>query len=553
MSFQQPTQGHLYLNDIKTKIEQGDLVIPDFQRDFVWSVQQSASLLDSWIKGYPLGAFILWVSKEKLNIIKKVGTLKIANQENLENPLTYILDGQQRITSIYAAIMGKQIDNKRDFSKIIVNLDVNGLEDEIITILTDETDFTYITFKDLFDYNLVDIVQKYQSKPDYLKKINDYHDLLLSFSFPTIKIENVDLNTATEIFTRLNTGGKPLTVFEIMIAKTYQYDVFNLKDKIQNMVEEHGDYVDFDGYKDVVLKSISACLKGDTKQKTILSLAKEDIISNFNRIDKAFKFAINYFKNTLKIPTSGLFPYSVMLIPYTYFFYKLNPSTLSVRSPLQDKQLLDYFWRCVLTERFQSSSDTKLTEDIKLMEKILNGEIYEGFAPIDINVKKFIENGEFKMGRAYIKGLVCLLVSNEPHSLYDNSSIIFDSGWPVKTNSNNYHHFFPKKSECIKLDKFSFEDVNNICNIVLCDAVTNQVLIKDKNPSIYIPELQKSNPELERTLKKHYIDDITGFGLSNDNYAIFREQRAKSLLKSIRSKLIITDKDNIEIERNDNK
>ena len=185
------------------------------------------------------------------------------------------------------------------------------------------------------------------------------------------------------------------------------------------------------------------------------------------------------------------------------------------------------------------------------MDKYIDGQDCENFAPIDINVKKFIENGEFKMGRAYIKGLVCLLINNQPNSLYNNSLITFDSSWPTKSQSNNYHHFFPKKSKCIKSSGFSEDEVNNICNIVLCDAVTNQKIIKDANPSVYIPKLKECNDKLGETLKKHFIEDIQDFGIMSNDFKTFREKRAKVLLSALKEKIMLTSKDNIVVEVED--
>ena len=107
----QPIQ--LKLSDIENNLANGTYVIPAFQRDFVWDIEQSARLLDSWIKGYPLGSFILWSTEERLCPIKKIGNTVLFDIQDPTEKTTYILDGQQRITSIFAAIRGLQIKNKK--------------------------------------------------------------------------------------------------------------------------------------------------------------------------------------------------------------------------------------------------------------------------------------------------------------------------------------------------------------------------------------------------------------------------------------------------------
>lgn len=125
----------LKLSDIETNLSNGTYVIPDFQRDFVWDIEKSAQLLDSWVKGYPLGSFILWTTDEELCPIKQIGNAVLYPKQDDTAKTTYILDGQQRITSIYAAIKGLFIKNK-SYADITINLDVDlsDYEADIVTV-----------------------------------------------------------------------------------------------------------------------------------------------------------------------------------------------------------------------------------------------------------------------------------------------------------------------------------------------------------------------------------------------------------------------------------
>ncbi len=84
-------------------IEKGIIKIPQFQRDFVWTKEKSARLLDSILKGYPIGTFILWKTKESLRSIRNLGNAKLP-QTPRGDYIQYVLDGQQRLTSLFASI-----------------------------------------------------------------------------------------------------------------------------------------------------------------------------------------------------------------------------------------------------------------------------------------------------------------------------------------------------------------------------------------------------------------------------------------------------------------
>jgi uncharacterized protein with ParB-like and HNH nuclease domain len=117
-------------------IEQGQIKIPQFQRDFVWTMQKSAGLIDSVIKGYPIGTFIFWRTKERLRSVKDIGKQILPEPEQGEF-VDYVLDGQQRLTSLFASLKGitlsREDGREDDFSKIFIDLDSEESDQIVIT------------------------------------------------------------------------------------------------------------------------------------------------------------------------------------------------------------------------------------------------------------------------------------------------------------------------------------------------------------------------------------------------------------------------------------
>ena len=112
-----------------------------FQREFVWEKEQSAKLIDSILKGFPIGTFIFWKTKEELRSCKEVGNHKLPETPKGDY-VQYILDGQQRITSLYAIRKGIRIskDGKElDYKDIFINLDYQSENDEQ-TVVTEKVD-----------------------------------------------------------------------------------------------------------------------------------------------------------------------------------------------------------------------------------------------------------------------------------------------------------------------------------------------------------------------------------------------------------------------------
>ena len=530
------------LTEIENNLSNGTYVIPDFQRDFVWDINKSAQLLDSWLKGYPLGAFILWTTDEALCPIKEIGNTVIFHNQDDTNKITYILDGQQRITSIFAAIKGLTI-KKKSYADIVINLDadLDDYEADIVTVRTDDTEFAHISFSKLYDFDMVYIVKNY---PNHIDKIQTIKRKLDELDFSSIKIDNVSIDVATEIFTRLNTGGKKLTPFEIMTAKTYKPDVFNLVEK----AEESRDNLNI-AYKSSVsnedlLKMVSLCVTGGTSTKHQLKLTRDEMLGSFDLVVEALNKAIAFCINSLKLPVGNMLPYSAILYLYTYFFYKYG-KIYALKSPSKQQQdyLIDYYWRAILNGRFARATDPSIAADAKsVIDKILDEKEPEQ-TPIAISVDTFIDNGSFAKKTAYIKGMIGLLMSLSPKSLSKNSLVSFDQNWVSKSDKNNYHHFFPQR---MVGQTWTNEPVDNICNIILQDASTNQIDIGNRRPSDYINEFKQSNSGLLETLEGHLIFDIDEYGIPTDDFNTFVKKRASAFINEIKTRLVIIGTDSID-------
>ena len=365
-----------FLTTLIADIQKGEVKIPQFQRKFVWSVPQTARLMDSIIKGYPIGAFIFWETRERLRVVRNLGGADLLMPPD-GNIIKYVLDGQQRLTSIYACITGAEIDGAR-YSDIFIDLAASDEDDEVVVL---ENKPSCIRVMDVADGDF-DLLAKYNSK--YPGKLKQYRDNIRNYPFSVIQYRDADISVATEIFTRINVGGKPLTTFEIMAAKTHDADRnFDLLDEMNKLTEELDD-VNYETIApETILQTISVILRGDCRKQTILKLPKDEFIDGWNDTVAAVKFAIEFFRKEYRIPVSHLLPYNAMLVPFAYFFHKNGNKRPDVETR---KYLCDFFWRCALSERYSSAVESKLGPlDVKKMDDIRDGNMpsYEEMLPLD--------------------------------------------------------------------------------------------------------------------------------------------------------------------------
>ncbi|MBU4445313.1 DUF262 domain-containing protein [bacterium] len=527
-----PEPQSFLITDLINDIKRGLIKIPQFQRDFIWSKEKAASLMDSIVKGYPIGTMILWKTKETLRSVRNLGGINLP-----ETPagdfIQYVLDGQQRLTSIFASLSGVKVRREykiEDFSEIYINLKAAD-DEEIVLANRDGIDEESTIKMTSLLYGGLQYLASFS--PAYLQRLEQFKRNIETYQIPSILIREVPIDVATEIFTRINEGGKPLTVFEIMVAKTFDIERnFDLSESYDDLIVEL-ERVDYETISEAtVLRTASVILTKECSKKVILNLNKFEFIDIWPKIVDAIERAVDYFRNYFKIPVSKLLPYNDLIVLFAYFFYKHNDR------PLDDKEkyLKDLFWRISLTERYSSGTEAKIAQDIKRVDKILDNSLPEyNYSPYSKLTSEGIEqNGIFSVGRSYIKAILCVLAEQQPKSFADNSIVRISNNWLKQANSKNYHHFFPKSY--LKKKGVENTKINHVANITIVDAYLNKRIIGSKSPSQYINMFNR-NTMLVETMKSHLID-IDTFGIFTDDYDTFFTQRINAISKALKDKII---------------
>lgn len=523
-------------SDLISEIETGQVKIPQFQRKFVWGIKASAKLLDSIIKGYPIGTFIYWRTNERLRAIRDIGNITLLEPKEGEY-INYVLDGQQRLTSLFAPLKGVQITDEEgkisDYSKMYVDLTAADDGEIIITDISGMEESTFIKLTDLMEGNFTMLAS---FPEEYHPILARYKKIIQSYTFSVINLKNATIDVATEVFTRLNVGGKALTLFEIMVAKTYDaVRKFDLSEKYDELKEELSNSRYDTIPSATVLQVVAILLEKDCTRKQILKLEKQKFIDIWDEAIDCIKRSVDFFRS-YGIAVSRILPYNALIVPFSYFFYlhKKNPTGK------MKKRLEDYFWRASLGFRYSSGVESKLAQDIEKIEKIINDELpkYEWAITID---EEYIEkNGWFSTGKAFIKAILCLYAKQKPKSFDNNLDVIMDNSYLKIASSKNYHHYFPKSWLKKNFKEWGYFYVNHIVNITIVDDFLNKRTIKTKSPCIYMKTFKKHNDELKSTMKSHLID-IEKDGVWENDYDKFYHARLKRISKALNKFIISQD------------
>lgn len=522
-----------------TDIDVGRVKIPKFQREFVWTNEQTAKLIDSIIKGFPIGSFILWQTRDELRHIKNIGNITLPEVPKGE-PVMYVLDGQQRITSLYAVRKGVRLTREGDevdYKRIFIDLSYEPDADDQVVVADDPPKGEHISVFDLLNGSFAQLADRFSSK-ELRNRVDAYRRRLTSYDFSTIVIRDYPIEIAVEVFTRINTGGTPLTLFEIMVAKTYdETRKFDLLREYERLLStDEGKDLEDVGYATIsdttVLQCIAAHINKQVRAKDILKLDKTPFIDAWPVVKQAIFTAVDYLRTQLRVPVSKLLPYDAMLVPLTYFFIRKKGYA---PSPIQYTFLSQYFWWAALSSRFSSSAETKIAQDVLRMDLILEEKApsYAG-EEVRLTMDDLRWRG-FRANDAFCKAILCLYAFQEPKSFKTNGMIVLDNRWLRTSTAKNYHHFFPKAFLDGKgVDE---EKANAILNITLVDDYLNKRDIRAKAPSVYMKSFADDNPKLADTMKTHLIDDLRTFGVWDDDYSTFIEKRGEKVLVELQNRL----------------
>jgi hypothetical protein len=463
------------------RISSGDIRIPAFQRNYVWEPDQVSFLLDSIYKEFPIGTVILWKTDNRLNSEKSLGFFELPEPQK-DYPVNYVLDGQQRLTSLFSVFQTDLTPTSDEWVDIYfdLNAEENVQESLFIALEDNEVDQSrHFPVKTLFDS--VAYRKATSSLSDELVvKVDLLQDKFKSYLIPNITFETDDRNKVAIVFERINRAGTELNIFELLSAWSWS-DEFDLVDKFDNLQEkiiDHG-FEELCHDRDLQLKICSGVISGTTTPKSIMDLKGEEIRGRFDEIEKGILGALDFLKRELNVKHYKMLPFPAILVPLSVFFATTRADGVTYSSK-QKLVIIKWFWRSIFSRRYSSDVNERQATDIVNLLSLRDDENIDFKFP-SANIKFDFAKSNFSAGNANSKILILMLNTEVPFSLLSGAKIDLDRVLK-KGSKHEYHHIYPK-NYLVKLgqDQTTINVLSNICFLTRAD----NNLIKDKGPEVY--------------------------------------------------------------------
>lgn len=402
-SIKSPEPRRARINQIIDYCDSGEWVIPRFQRYFNWKKEDVRDFLRSIFLDYYVGTFLLWDIRKETEL----DTMPINGVEDSQSYVNnaIVLDGQQRITSLYYATKAPDFplagDSKGqsffyiDFYEFFTSDESDNLIKVFYENIDDEQSFKKMLFPlhRLQEHHnwanrLEDYLRKQQTLDD--EKIRELRILIddklryiyNGFEIPYVTLSyDRSLEQVTKIFEKINSSGIQLNVFDLLIARLSKYKV-SLRD-LWEQSREHHKIVEYEGRKGAImlpiyiLHSIALCYSKSKscKRKDILDIYrnvaanKEDFEEKWRIMTKYTLEAIGFLENTkdgFGVTVPDELPFEPMIPVLTALLKEIDDKFKDAQKKCFDK-LRNWYWTSVFSVAYSSGVDSKETSDFKEM------------------------------------------------------------------------------------------------------------------------------------------------------------------------------------------
>ncbi|GAA8138037.1 DUF262 domain-containing protein [Helicobacter pylori] len=547
----------------------GRYFLPDIQREYVWlqnaDEKKIEQLFDSILRGYPISSFLFWkLQKEdiaksdeqdsdKLNFQlyqfitnydeRKPHNEKIRIEQIRRDDLYIVLDGQQRLTSLYIGLKGTRTLKKKwgkyadpnayEEKRLYLNLkhqpNMDSPEDNYqfeFHAKTPENDEEHWWFKvgDILELkSVITYAREHELDSEesaLLEKLKNAFctEKLISFFEETEK----DLDKVLNIFICVNSGGVKLDYSDLLMSILTASFSSDIRERMKELVDALKDQGFSNMKQDQVLKTCLLLVGSNTEFKL-----KNFNKPNIKKIEDNWEKITDSIYNAAKLlETFGYAGYlsSAYILSSLAYFYFLN----SKMNENDKEQALIFVRNAQITSYFSNSTDTKLNNIANSMK---DAPTFESF---NHNLAKH-EKNPLKITNDMIEEMVNYKYSDQVFPILQ----ILYPNLNYKTTTFHIDHIYPKskfnkKNKKLNQDFYGWKDY--LFNLQLLEGAEN-IAKKDKDPEVWLKEEYKDNQQaIEEYKRKNYIDPT--LKLEWENIKEFREKREEAIIEKLKEALL---------------
>jgi len=480
------------ISTILSHIDSGHMALPEFQRGYVWNRDQVRSFFDSLYKRHPVGGLLVWATESKTAAHR-------GNTDLAAGIVKLLLDGQQRITTLYGVIRGKPPKffegNSQAFSGLYFNLESEQFM--FYSPLKMQDDPLWINVTEIMQKgydNLEDYTRRFEGKPELAPKVGRYYGRLskilginnIVFHIDDVSGNDKSIDVVVEIFNKVNSGGTKLSKGDLALAKIcaeWAEARYTMRDSLDSWKNSS-----FNFNLDWLLRSVNTVLTGEAKFQYLHDKNADEISEALNKATKHIDTCLNLISGRLGLDHDQVLFGRYAIPVMVRYLDQLNGGINEIN---RDK-LLFWYAQSGMWGRFSGSTESFIDKDLNALESSNNNldKLIEELRLWHGGLR--VEAGHFagwSLGARFYPVLYMLTRMGEARD--------WGTGIPLKANmlgrmnKLEVHHIFPKAQLYAK--KFPRSQVNALANFCFLTKETN-LHISSKLPEVYFEEVESKHP-----------------------------------------------------------
>ena len=502
------------------------MALPEFQRGYVWNRGQVRDLVDSMYRRHPVGSLLVWVTETET--ITKRGEVPLP-----PGTVRLILDGQQRITSLYGIVRGEAPaffeGNASTFTGLYFNIDTEAFEFYGPVRMRDNPRWINVT--ELLKKGIAPFIIGISQNPALVPHIDTYINRMNSVASITdmdFHIEEVtgadkDIGVVVDIFNKVNSKGTRLSKGDLALAKVCA-EWPEARSEMNKRLNKWRT-ASFHFKLDWLLRCVNTISTGEALFDALEDVSSSGISDGLWKSEKYIDRVLNMISSRL-----GLDHDRVLGSKYAFplMVRYLDQRGGNISDYRERDRLLFWYVHTLLWGRYSSQTETVLNQDLEAIEDIENGLgrlielLRRNRGDLTLNSSDFM--GWSVSARFY--PMLYMLTRVQGSRDWETNAEL--SGHMLgRSSSLQLHHIFPKSLLYEHDPPYSMQEVNQIANLTFLTQETN-LKVSNQDPACYLEKYAKENPGV---LESHWIP-MTPELWKLDRYTDFLAERRKLLAKA---------------------
>ncbi len=486
------------ISTILDQIDIGSMALPEFQRGYVWNRDQVRKLMSSLYRKHPVGSLLVWVTKTEGADARGDGQLTPGS-------VKLILDGQQRITSLYGIIRGHEPrffdGDRKAFEGLYFSLEDETFEFYAPLKMRDNPHWISVT--DLMKTGAGEAISKIAVNPEmsanltqYITRLNAIDSIKqVELHIDEVTGEDKTIDVVVDIFNNVNSGGTKLSKGDLALAKICAEwpDARNAMKLRLAKWKAAG----FGNLKlEWLMRCINAIITGEALFSHLSDVEVETFKSGLTKAEKSIDFLLNLVSSRL-----GLDHDRVLGSRYSFPLLAryVDERGGRLNDPRERDKLLYWYIHTFLWGRYAGSTESILSQDLRALRSTapldqLIGLLSQNRGDLRIRENDFLG---WSMGARFYPLLY--MMTRTGHARDWNTGIKLSGHLLGRLSGLEVHHIFPK--DLLYKSDYARSDVNALANFTFLTKETN-LLVTNRNPSEYLEEFDARNPGV---LESHWI------------------------------------------------